>query len=194
MQRYFARIVRALIVSLLGFGGGVGLMVFVVAVVVAGDKHAFQHGLTAGVLIGGIFAVLLVCVLLPLDLTAHLFAAKGRYKEIWELSQTRELILSGSLKESMSRCRAGLLAVPSVKSVSDHLEARKLRASIGTSWRSHGELMEVMLEPAGESQWKAICTSQSMSQNVLFDYAKNFDNIEAWMKAVSGKTSADTPA
>jgi hypothetical protein len=184
MDRYFARIVRALIVSTLGFGGGVALMVLIVTLVFKGDQHAFQYGLNAGLLIGGIFAVLLVCVLLPLDLTTHLFAAKGLYKEIWELEQSREITLEGSAKEIMSRARQGLLSVPYVKSVSDNPERYALKATIGTSWRSYGEDMEVEVEKLAEDKWRLLCTSRSATKNVLFDYAKNFDNVEAWLRAV----------
>ena len=127
MQRYFARIVRALIISCIGFGGGTGLMVFIAALVLKGDQHAFQFGLNAGLLIGGIFAVLLVGVLLPLDITAHLFHAKGRYNELWELEQSREMIFEGPLRDAVSSCREALLAVPYIKAVSEDLDLMKIK-------------------------------------------------------------------
>lgn len=187
MDRYFARIIRALIISTLGFGGGVALMVLIV-LVLKGDQHAFQYSLNAGLVIGGTFALLLVCVLLPLDLTTHLYAAKGLYQEIWELEQAREIVLQGPIKEIMFRARQALLAVPYVKSVSDNPERYALKATIGTSWRSPGEEMEVEVGSLGEgeveNEWRVNCISRSASQNVLFDFAKNFENVEAWLKAV----------
>ena len=130
----------------------------------------------------------MVCVLLPLDLTAHLFLSKGGYKEIWELEQTRELIIKGSLKSVMSICRQGLLAVPYVRSVSDDSGVVALKAKIGISWRSSGEDMQVKLEMLSEDEWKAVCLSRSTSANVLFDYAKNFENVETWAKVVRSKS------
>ena len=99
MSRYFARIVRALVVSTLGFGGGVGMLVLIVMLGVKHDPMAAQFALKAGLIIGLIFAFVLLAVLLPLDLTAHLFMARGLYKEIWELEQVRDVVVEGSLKE-----------------------------------------------------------------------------------------------
>jgi hypothetical protein len=191
MQRYFARIIRAMVVSILGFGGGIGLLVLIAVMVFKGSQHAFEYGLHAGLCIGGVFAVLLVGVLLPLDLTAHLSLHKGAYKEIWELEQVREVTLSGTLRSVMAACRQALLSVPYVKSVSDDPSDGTMRARIGTSWRSFGEDMQVRLEPAGENQWKVTCQSKSTSANVLFDYAKNFENVETWSKIVKGKSSQE---
>ncbi|MFN8659826.1 MAG: hypothetical protein U0105_26060 [Candidatus Obscuribacterales bacterium] len=48
MQRYFARVVRAIIVSVLGFGGGIGLMTFIAAIVLTGKQQgAIMIGLIA---------------------------------------------------------------------------------------------------------------------------------------------------
>ncbi|MFX5983787.1 hypothetical protein ABTE79_19035, partial [Acinetobacter baumannii] len=84
------------------------------------------------------FAFILVAVLLPLDLTAHLFLAKGLYKEIWELEQERDVIVEGSLKEILQATRQSLLTVSYVKTVSDDVEHLMTRASTGPSWRSGG--------------------------------------------------------
>src|SRR5262249_9069176 len=115
MSKYFARIVRALIVSTLGFGGGVGLLVLIFMLAVRHDRLlAAQFGWKAGLIIGLLFGFILVGVLLPLDLTAHLFLAKGLYKEIWELEQVRDVIVEGSLKEIMHATRQALLMVPNI--------------------------------------------------------------------------------
>ena len=180
MSRYFARIVRALVVSILGFGGGVGLLAFIVAIVIYGDPHPFRCGLNAGLGVGFVFGVLLVAVLLPLDLTAHLFLSKGKYREIWELVQTRELSCEGSLKELTHACRQALLAVPAVKSVSEDMENLLIRASTGTSWRSSGETIDVEINPTAENKWTLRCTSKPNSTNIVFDYGKNFENVETW--------------
>lgn len=185
MQRYFARIVRALIISSLGFGGGVGLLVFIGAIVLKQDPRALEHGLQAGAVIGGIFAVMLVGVLLPLDITAHLFLSKGRYNELWELEQTRELCFEGSLKDLMYCCRQALLAVPYVKTVTEDAENLVVRSSIGVSWRSGGEAMEVLINPVSEGKWHVSCTSRSSKGPVLFDYGKNFENVETWLNEMN---------
>jgi len=194
MARYFARIVRALIVSLLGFGGGVGLMVFIAALVIKGDQNAFQYGLKAGTLMGGIFAVMLVGVLLPLDLTAHLFLAKGRYREIWELEQMRELTFQGSLRDATAYARKSLLLVPYVKAVIEDPEHLLIRASIGTSWRSSGEQMEVEINPVAEDAWHLKCTSKSKYGHIVFDYGKNFENVETWLKAMNRHSGSQEQA
>lgn len=180
MQRYFARIVRAVIVSLFGFGGGVGLLAFIAAVVIYNDPHPFITGIKTGCGLGMVFGILLVGVLFPLDLTAHLFMAKGKYREIWELEQTRELLFDGSLKELTGVCRQALLAVPAVKRVNEDLEHLLIRASTGMTWKSPGENMEVEINPVAENQWKLRCTSRPTSTSIVFDYAKNFENVEAW--------------
>jgi len=195
MSKYVARIVRAVVVSALGFGGGVGLLVFIFMLAVRHDQLAVQFGWKAGLIIGLIFAFILVGVLLPLDLTAHLFLAKGLYKEIWELEQVRDVIVEGSLKEIMHATRQALLMVPNINNVSDDVEHHTTKASTGPSWRSGGEDLEVQITLLKEGTWKLHCVSCSRSKNVVFDYGKNFENIEIWQRNVhsllqSGATSA----
>ncbi len=195
MSRYFARIVRALIVSTLGFGGGVGLLVMIFMLGIRHDQSAIQFAWKAGLIIGLLFAFVLVAVLLPLDLTAHLFLAKGLYKEIWELEQQRDVIVEGSLKEVLQATRQSLLMVPYVKSVSDDVEHLITRASTGPSWRSAGEDLEVELNPIKENTWKLKCVSRSRSKNVVFDYGKNFENVETWQRNLhTSLQSGATPA
>lgn len=183
MSRYFGRVMRALIVSCLGFGGGIGLLVMIVFLVFKGDAHAFQYGINAGLAIGSVFAVLLLGVLLPMDLTAHMFAGKNYHAEIWELEQRRDIELKGSLPEVITRCRLALLSVPYVMAVSDDVAKSTITAKIGSSWRSSGEAMRVKIEPktGSDKSWCVTCTSRSESDTVLFDYAKNCDNVESWL-------------
>ncbi len=186
MARYLSRVARALIVSLLGFGGGVGLLVFIVTLVIGGDRQAFQHGLVAGVIIGATFAVLLVSIQILTDATFHLFLTQGRsYEQIWELAQTRELEFPGTFKEALHACRQSLLAVPNVSTVTEDTERLIVKASVGSSWRSPGELVEVELEPVAEESWKIKCFSRPLSNAVVFDYGKNFENVESWFKQMT---------
>jgi len=195
MSRYFARVIRALVVSTLGFGGGVGLLVMIFMLGIRHDQMAVQFGWKAGLIIGLLFAFLLVAVLLPLDLTAHLFLGKGLYREIWELEQVRAVVVEGSLKEVLQATRQSLLLVPYVKSVSDDVEHLVTRASTGPSWRSAGEELEVELNPLKENTWKLKCTSRSRSKSVVFDYGKNFENVETWQRNLHGMLqSGATPA
>jgi len=180
MQRYFARIIRAIIVSTLGVGGGVGLMVFIVMVVTQNYPRAFQFGVQAGLIVGLLFGLIVVAVLLPMDLSAHLFLAKGMYKEIWELEQSRDVIAQGTIKQVVAACRQALLVVPNIKNVSDDMENLITRANTGTSWRSPGEEIEVEINPVDENMWKLRCTSRSRGKNIVFDYGKNFENVETW--------------
>jgi hypothetical protein len=159
------------------------------------DQMAVQFGWKAGLIIGLLFAFLLVAVLLPLDLTAHLFLGKGLYREIWELEQVRAVVVEGSLKEVLQATRQSLLLVPYVKSVSDDVEHLVTRASTGPSWRSAGEELEVELNPLKENTWKLKCTSRSRSKSVVFDYGKNFENVETWQRNLHGMLqSGATPA
>lgn len=186
MSRYFGRVMRALIVSCLGFGGGIGLLVMIIALVFKGDPHAFQYGINAGLAIGSVFAVLLLGVLLPMDLTAHMFAGKSYYAEIWELEQRRDIELAGTLHEVITRCRLALLSVPYVMAVSDDVAKSTITAKIGSSWRSSGEEMRVKIEPktGNDKCWLVTCISRSESNTVLFDYAKNCDNVESWLNSL----------
>jgi hypothetical protein len=184
MQRYVARIIRALVVSSLGFGGGIGLLVCIAVLCLKGNQHAFEYGLNAGLLFGGIFAAMLVGVMLPMDLSAHLFLSKNRYAELWDLEQTREIEVEGTVKEITSLARRALLAVPNIKLVTEDPEANTLSASIGTSWRSSGENMRVEISPVSRDKWRLRCHSASPSKSVVFDYGKNFENVEAWERSL----------
>lgn len=190
MSRYIARIIRALFVSCVGFGGGVGLMVFIVTLVVKGDQHAFRYGLNAGLLLGSIFAIFLTGVMLPLDLAAKIFLSKGKYKEIWELVQTREMDFEGTFKDVVAACRQALLAVPYMKAVTEDLDSNVIAGSVGMSWRSPGEKVEVKISPLSENRWHLRCISTSPSDNVVFDYGKNFENVETWLQTMTAEAKS----
>ncbi len=170
-----------MLVSSLGFGGGIGLLIMIFVLTNTDKPNAFRYGLMAGLTIGGIFAVFMVAVLLPLDLSAHVFLSKGRYRQIWELEQMRELDVVGTGKQVLHAARQALLVVPYVTRVSDDVEHMITRAASGPSWRSSGEEMEVELTPMAENHWKVKVVSRPRSKNVVFDYGKNFENVETWV-------------
>src|ERR1700677_1449851 len=122
MGRYLLRVLKAMLVSSLGIGGGVGLLVLIFVLTNKNEPNAFHYGLVAGLVFGLIFAVFMVAVLLPLDLSAYIFLPKGRYKQIWELEQTREFQIDGTAKEMLHASRQALLVVPYVTAVSDDVE------------------------------------------------------------------------
>ncbi len=197
MTRYFARIVRALVVNTLGFGGGCGLLVFIFMLVLKQQPFlvALQFGLKSGLVIGLMSSFFLVVVCGLIDLTTHLFLAKGLYKEIWELEQTRDVVAAGTVKEVMQATRQALLTVPNVKNVSDDVEHLITRASTGPSWRSPGEEIEVEINPLQENTWKLRVTSRSRTKNAVFDYGKNYENVEVWQKQLHDiLKSGATPA
>jgi len=65
------------------------------------------------------------------------------------------------------------------------------RAVTGTSWRSTGEEMEVEMNPIAENSWLVRCSSKPKSAGALFDYGKNFENVETWISKImnSGKAA-----
>lgn len=184
MFKYIARVLRALIVTCLGAGGGIGLMVFIVMLVNNGGSRSFQFAFTFGLGVGIVVAVLLAAIFLLIDLTSRLFLAKGVSQDIWKIEQTREVAAEGTAKEVVSACRQALLAVPYVKAVSDDMEHLITRATVGQSWRSSGEDMEVEINPQGERQWTLRCTSRPKAKDTVFDYGKNFENVETWQREI----------
>jgi len=191
MARYLARIIRAIIVSTLGIGGGVALLVLIVLLTLGHDPQAFQHALRVGTFIGLILAIFWVAVFLPLDVAAHLFLPKGHYKEMWELEQRRDLVCEGTLKEIMAACRVALLAIPYAHYVSDDAEHLLAHASTGQSWRSFGEEVEVEINPIAEKKWHLKCTSRSRSPIIVFDWGKNYENVETWQKQLHKQVKAE---
>lgn len=185
MARYFARIIRAVIVSSLGFGGGIGLFTFIAILVSTGKQDALGVALQAGVIFGLGFGVLCALLLLLSDLTSRLFAAQGFGRtEVWELEQERQVEVEGTIKDARIMSRQALLAVPNVKAVADEDNEYSIRASVGASWKSPGEAMRVNIEPAAENRWRVKCISTCLSKNIAFDYGKNFENVEAWLKSM----------
>lgn len=183
-----------MLVSSVGFGGGVGLLVLIFVLTNKNEPNAFQYGLTAGVVFGLIFAFFMVAVLLPLDLSAHVFLSKGRYKQIWELEQAREFEIDGTAKEMLHASRQALLVVPYVTAVSDDVEHMLTRAVTGTSWRSPGgEELEVEINPVSAHRWKIKATSKPKGKGVVFDYGKNFENLETWMNQFLAIAQTDGP-
>lgn len=187
MARYFARIIRAVIVSSLGFGGGIGLLTFIAILVTTGKQGALHLALQAAIILGLGFGVFCAMLLLLSDLTSRLFAAHGFSNEIWELEQQREVELEGTIKDARVLSRNALLAVPNVKAVADDDSNEfTIRASVGPSWKSPGENMRIQIEQADENKWKIRCISACLSPNIAFDYGKNFENVEAWLRSIRG--------
>ncbi len=194
MGRYLARTLRALIVSTLGVGGGVGLFVMIVIVTLNNGPNAFDTAWRSGLAIGFMVGIFLIAVLLPLDLFVRLFLAKGEYRNVWELEQVREVTIKGSSKEALATCRNALLLVPQVKTVSDDSEQMITRAVTGICLRSQGEDIEVEINPVNEGIWTARCTSRPRSASTIFDYGKNFENVETWLSKIKdgGTVVSDT--
>jgi hypothetical protein len=185
-SQYFARIVRAVVVSSLGFGGGIGLLIFIAIIVNTGKRaDALQIASQAAVVLGIGFGVFYAVLLLLSDLNWRLNAAKTLHEEVWELAQTRKIELEGSLQQVRALGRQALLAVPSVKAVTDQENEREIHASTGHSWKSAGENMQLIIEPTEkENRWLVRCTSCCLSDKVAFDYGKNFENVESWQQAL----------
>ena len=59
MASYLLRVFRAALVSSLGLGGGIGLLIMIIVLTNKNEPNAFHYGLMAGLTIGGIFALLL---------------------------------------------------------------------------------------------------------------------------------------
>jgi hypothetical protein len=183
MFEYLRRLVRVALVTMLGFGGGIVLFSFIFIVVNKGDQNAAQSALTFGMLIGIAFSLILTCVMVLLDLTARLFIAKGvTTNTFWDLEQKREVVLDGTVKQIVNACRQALLAVPNVTSVSDDMTNLTAKALTGASWRSPGEEIEVRISPVGDSQCQVECISRCKSPKTIFDYGKNFENVETWQR------------
>jgi hypothetical protein len=192
MLKYLARVIRGLLVTCLGLGGGFGLMVFIGMLITRNDPKSFQISLQLGLCIGGFCAILMGVVFLLLDLTARLFLAKDLAQDIWALEQTREVTAEGTSKEIVQACRQALLAVPNVKAVSDDMEHLITRALIAESWRSPGEDMEVEMNPITSDdglKWTLRCTSRPHSPKIVFDYGKNFENVEVWRREFLNQTA-----
>lgn len=184
--RYFARIIRAVIVSSLGFGGGIGLLTFIAILVLTGKQTALAIAVQVGVVLGIGFGVFYALLLLLSDLTWRLYAAGGLHRdEIWELEQTRVVELPGSLKEVRALSRKALLAVPNIKAVADEEDAYQIRGSVGPSWKSPGENLRIDISPgADDTTWNVRCTSSCLASHIAFDYGKNFENVEAWLRSL----------
>ncbi len=184
MTKYLLRLVRIALVSTLGFGGGIGFLVFLIIMTTKGREHAGQYGLTAGIIIGLIFTTLFFCVMMPLDLFFRFFAAKSSKSKgsagILEHEQMRKLTLKGTKKHIHFICRQALLAIPGIKDVHDDAFNEIMTASTNASWRSAGEIIEVRIYKGEPGQFHLHCTSRPSMKNVIFDYGKNFENVEVW--------------
>lgn len=190
MAHYLARILRAIVVSVLGLGGGVGLMTFIVLSLYSNQHKAIEVGLRTAVIVGLSFGSIMALVMLLSDLTMRLFVSQGRYAEIWELKQTRELEIEGTLKEIKRRCREALLTVPNLKFVSESAEEPLMSAAIGGSWRSPGEVVQVSIVPMSENHFRVTCISHCLQESVAFDYGKNFENVETWLRKMEQSAPA----
>jgi hypothetical protein len=188
MIKYLLRLLKIALVSTFGIGGGAGLLVFVIFLAGKGDQHAWLYGLTAGTVVGLICTGLFLCVMMPLDLLFRWsIAASSKTNEtktILENEQVRELILPGPSQKVHFACRQALLALPGIKNVHDDATNNRLFATTGASWRSPGEKIVVEITKHDAGRFLLHCVSSPSMNNVIFDYGKNFENVEAWKKLV----------
>ena len=186
MINYLLRLLKIALVTTLGVGGGTGLLVFVIILASKGDQQAGQLGLIAGAIIGLGCTTLILCVLMPLDLLFRWSIARNsktnETNTILENEQVRELTLFGESKRVHFACRQALLSLPGIKNVHDDAARGKISASTGASWRSPGEQIEVEIQPQNGGQFLLHCVSRPAMKNVVFDYGKNFENVETWKK------------
>lgn len=162
------------------------MLSFIALVVLRSDQlTAIDVGIKSALVIGLGFGCFMACVFLLTDLTMRLFVAQGRYEEIWELEQTRVVELDGTLKDIRRLCREALMVVPNLKSVAEESDRPSMTASTGNSWRSAGEKVEIAFESVADNKWKVICTSKCAQKNIAYDYAKNYENVESWLKRLT---------
>lgn len=184
MIQYLMRLLRIALISTLGFGGGIGFFVFLIIMTSKGREHAVQYGLTAGIVIGLIFTTFYFCVFMPLNLLFRIFAAKSSKNKkpsgIFDNEQTRKLTLKGNSKHVRFICRQALLAIPGIKDVHDDVGNSNMTASTNASWRSAGETIEVKIDKVGPELFSLNCVSRPSMKHVVFDYGKNFENVEMW--------------
>lgn len=186
MARYLARIIRAVIVSVLGLGGGIGLLTFIALIILKSDQFtAIDVSLKSALVVGLSFGCFMALVFLLTDLTMRLAASQGRYEEIWELEQTREVEVDGTLKEIRQLCRESLLVMPNLKSVAEENFQSGMMASTGNSWRSPGEQVAITFEQLAEDRWKVRCVSRCTQKDIAYDYAKNYENVESWLRRLT---------
>ncbi len=185
MSNYLLRLLKIALISTLGFGGGIGLLVFIIVMTSKGNSaHAGEYALIAGGVIGIIFTVLFFCVFMPLDLLFRLSIAKSSKNKdnagLLDHEQSRKLVLNGTSKHVHFICRQALLAIPGIKDVQDDMSKDQMTASTSASWRSAGEQIEVKIYRGDSNQFHLNCVSRPAMKNVIFDYGKNFENVEIW--------------
>lgn len=185
MGRYLGRIMKTLLFALLGVGGGVGLMTFIALTLYSDQQAAVEMGLRSALVIGLSFGVIVAAALVLTDLTMRLSISNGPRDELWELEQTREIEVHGTVRDVKRYCREALMAVPNLKSVLEDSKDLTLKASVGKSWRSPGEQVEVQIVPLSEHKFLVRCSSHCVQKQIAFDYAKNFENVETWLKHMS---------
>lgn len=180
MARYFLKMLKAMVVCSLGLGGGVALFALIVFIIAKNDSNAIDHALKMGLGIGQVFAIFALGVFIPLDISVKMFKSKGVHKDIWEIEQVRDAKMHGSARDVLAACREALLEIPDIKAVREDSENLVVHASAGPSWRSFGEEIEVEINPLAQEKWNVSCHSKPRSKNIVFDWGKNFENVETW--------------
>ncbi len=172
--------IKAMIICSVGLGGGVSLFFLIVILTTRSDPNALDHALRVGMGIGQVFAILYLCVFIPLDISVKMYKSKGIHKDIWEIEQVRDAQMIGPARDVLAACREALLAIPDIKAVREDSENLVVHASAGPSWRSPGEEIEVEINPVSQEKWNVSCHSKPRSKNMVFDFGKNFENVETW--------------
>ena len=190
MLKYFFHILNFAIISCLGFGGGIALMRYIFLTVNnQGSLIEFFNSLKIGFFLGIVFSVFLILILFLLDISSRLFIVKDKNsnnsQSIWDIEQCREIELSGSLNEVLNIARQALMEITSIRKINQDNKTQSIEAVTNVTWRSFGEIITISVESKADNTWLLKCTSKCKNKNVLFDYAKNFENVETWLNEVN---------
>ncbi len=192
MIKYFINILRFSIISCLGFGGGLALLRYIFFTV---NNHntldVFFESFKVGLSLGFIFTVFLILIFFLLDVSSRLIIVRDvkeplkNQQIIWDIEQKRSVNIKGNINEVILICRQALMEISSISNVHQDSDKLNITAKTGITWRSFGEIITLNFIQEEENVWQVICTSSCKNKNVIFDYAKNFENVEVWLHEVN---------
>ncbi len=136
----------------------------------------FPLGLVVGLILGMIWAVLFCAV--------HDVLMKIKYPDetIPTVNQRLDLELNESYDRVFELCKSSINTIRRGKIIKSEPQNGKIVAGIGVNFYSWGESIIIDVSKIRENRMNVVITSKPILFSQVFDWGKNFENIESIRK------------
>lgn len=168
-MRYFFGILSFFLLATIAWGILFGLWLGLYV----GIRKGILYGIEGGLIVSFIITIIGASY----DFLTRRVVFKKYGIKSFELTQMREMLFTGHIKDIFQLSLEALKKIPKIKKVSPDFMANKIWATTSWSWRTFGEVIEVGLNQE-EDRVKVLILSKPRLRTAIFDCGKNIENVE----------------